>query len=287
MALQEWFNGFLTHRSWVRIRSKRPRLGTPRHCGGASSNQIPGCLQPRGKKPDGFKPPDRNRALETGNLPPRHTTFKPIHGILPTGIVPSLAPSPPFSSFLDETVFSAVYVAWFLSEMIGPRIGPGRRGRYGVKREGDRGSGFLINMGLFFSIAVGFAFGYAGISLLPHVFFYVGIAAMVLGILLRQWAIAVLGAFFSRKVMVLDDHRVVRTGPYRYVRHPSYAGALLTLAGVGLALTSWGATLVILVFSGFAYGYRIRVEEGFLVRELGPEYVAYMKETKRLIPFVL
>ncbi|TMI26766.1 isoprenylcysteine carboxylmethyltransferase family protein [Candidatus Bathyarchaeota archaeon] len=84
-----------------------------------------------------------------------------------------------------------------------------------------------------------------------------------------------------------EDHKVVNKGPYRLVRHPSYTGALITFIGLGLAVQSWGALLVLMVFFGMAYGYRIRIEEGALVSELGQDYMNYVKQTKRLIPYLI
>ncbi len=193
----------------------------------------------------------------------------------------------PFASATDAIVFYLVVLGWFLAEVFGPRLSARRSQGGTLRKRGDRGSGSVIRIGLYLTIAAAFGLAYAGVGGLPHALFYVGIAAMILGIAVRQWAIAVLGAYFSRSIRVLTVHRVVRTGPYRYVRHPSYTGAILTLVGLGLALTSMGATLVILAGAGLVYGYRIRVEETFLRRELGAEYVAYSKETKRLLPFLL
>ncbi len=199
----------------------------------------------------------------------------------------ALTPTSPFTSFLDEEIFFVVFFGWVLSELVGRLRAASLRGGAAVRTRGDRGSQLLIGVSLYVAVAAAFALGATGTASLPQPFFYIGIGAMVLGIVVRQWAIATLGAFFSANVRALEKHAVVRTGPYRYVRHPSYSGAILTLAGIGLAVMSWGAVVVILAAAAVAYGYRIRVEEAFLVRELGPKYVAYMKETKRLIPFLL
>jgi protein-S-isoprenylcysteine O-methyltransferase Ste14 len=110
---------------------------------------------------------------------------------------------------------------------------------------------------------------------------------MVLGIVIRQWAIAVLGRFFSRTVAVQEKQTVVENGPYRYVRHPSYTGALIFFVGFGLALQSWGAILALVPIFAVVYGYRMRVEEQVLISEFGEAYVSYSRRTKRLIPYVL
>ena len=144
----------------------------------------------------------------------------------------------------------------------------------------------VIFLGFFVAIPVVLSFGYSGLAGLPDWTFYPGIVLILLGVLVRQWAIAVLGRFFSLTVRVAEDHRVVDRGPYRLVRHPSYTGALIALVGLSLAVQSWGALLVVLIVFGAAFGYRIRVEERVLMSQLGDEYVSYVKRTKRLIPFL-
>ena len=110
---------------------------------------------------------------------------------------------------------------------------------------------------------------------------------MLLGIVIRQWAIAVLGRFFSQTLEVQEEQTVVEMGPYRYVRHPSYTGALIFFVGFGLALQSWGAVLVLMPIFAVVYGYRMYIEERFLTAELGDAYVSYSHRTKRLIPYVV
>ena len=151
----------------------------------------------------------------------------------------------------------------------------------------DRGSGALIIFTVLVSIIITLSLGYAGVGLLPDWVFYPGIFLMLLGVLVRQWAIAVLGRFFSLTVRVAEDHRVVVKGPYRLVRHPSYTGVLITFIGLALAVQSSGALLVLLAVFGVSYGYRMRVEERVLQSELGQDYAEYMKRTKRLIPFLI
>ena len=143
----------------------------------------------------------------------------------------------------------------------------------------DRGSGALIIFTVLVSIIIALSLGYAGVGPLPDWVFYPGIFLILLGVLVRQWAIAVLGRFFSLTVRVAEDHRVVVKGPYRLVRHPSYAGVLITFIGLALAVQSWGALLVLLTVFGVSYGYRMRVEERVLQSELGLDYAEYMKRT--------
>ena len=187
-----------------------------------------------------------------------------------------------------SAVFYAAYFAWILGELLGATLIP--RLRYGPRRgvRRDRGS-FLVNIiTLVFAISVDFFIAVRGIGgVLPVWTYYLGIVLLVLGIAIRQWAIAVLGRFFTLTVKIQKGQKVVEEGPYRLVRHPSYTGLLLSIIGIALGLQSWVALLINLVVFGVVFGYRIHVEEKALVSGIGEEYVAYSKRTKRLIPFVI
>jgi len=81
---------------------------------------------------------------------------------------------------------------------------------------------------------------------------------------------------------------VIEAGPYRFIRHPSYTGFLITLLGFGLSLTNnWLSLLVIMGCALIGFIYRIYVEERVLQAHLGQPYQEYMQRTKRLIPFLL
>jgi len=194
---------------------------------------------------------------------------------------------PVFASGLGLVLFDTAYFVWIASELFGAVLVPRLRRRGATRVERDRGSGPLIIFTVFVSIILAFSFGYTGIGELPDWTFYLGIFLMFLGILVRQWAIAVLGRFFSLTVRVAEDHRVVEKGPYRVVRHPSYTGVLITFIALGLAVQSWGALLVLLGVFSLSFGYRMRVEENALLSELGEDYASYMKRTKRLIPYLI
>ena len=113
-----------------------------------------------------------------------------------------------------------------------------------------------------------------------------GIVVFVLGAALRWWSIITLGRYFTADVEVRSAQAVVRTGPYRLVRHPSYTAILVMLLGLGLALTNWAGLVVLLAGGLIGLGYRVRVEERALVEALGQPYADYMRHTKRFIPFL-
>jgi protein-S-isoprenylcysteine O-methyltransferase Ste14 len=111
-----------------------------------------------------------------------------------------------------------------------------------------------------------------------------GVTVLILGVALRTWAILTLGRLCKFVVVIQDEHHVVDTGPYRFVRHPSYSGGLLALTGAGIALHSWLSILAAAGLPLLAILIRIAVEEARLVRDLGGDYRSYARRTKRLIP---
>lgn len=113
-----------------------------------------------------------------------------------------------------------------------------------------------------------------------------GLTLALAGVALRGWAILTLGRYFRREVTIEPGQAIIRRGPYRLLRHPSYAGLLLIYGGFGLALGSWvsAAVAALIMFAGMLP--RIRVEEQALERAFGPDYLSYANATARIIPYV-
>jgi protein-S-isoprenylcysteine O-methyltransferase len=154
----------------------------------------------------------------------------------------------------------------------------------------DRGSLRLlwIVITLAITTAVSLSGGRPGFVPIPHA--WIRAAALVLfagGLGLRWWAVITLGKFFTIDVATHDDHALVSTGPFRFVRHPSYTGLLLAFLGFGVSLGNAVSLLVLMVPIVATLAYRMRVEEAVLRRALGTSYEAYCARTKRLIPGVL
>ncbi|GAM48469.1 isoprenylcysteine carboxyl methyltransferase [Nocardia seriolae] len=112
----------------------------------------------------------------------------------------------------------------------------------------------------------------------------VGVTLMWLGLFLRGWAIAVLGKHFRTTVEVDADQPVITTGPYRWIRHPSYTGILLLTLGFGLAADNYLSLVLTTVIPAYALLRRITLEERTLVSTLGAPYETYRHTTKRLVP---
>ncbi len=106
----------------------------------------------------------------------------------------------------------------------------------------------------------------------------------VIGVGVAVWARVHLGRNWSPRPAVKEQHELVTSGPYAYVRHPIYTGLILMAFGTALTGSIWG--IGVLVAASLVFISRIGREEK-IMRELFPnEYPEYRKRTKRLVPFV-
>lgn len=113
----------------------------------------------------------------------------------------------------------------------------------------------------------------------------VGLLLTALGLSLAIAARITLAGNWSAAVEIKEDHALIRSGPYRYVRHPIYSGLLLAVLGSAIALDRWSALLAfVLIFASLWLKAR-HEEEG--LRQALPDYGAYARKTAALIPFLL
>ena len=116
--------------------------------------------------------------------------------------------------------------------------------------------------------------------------FAVGIMIMVAGVVLRGWSFYALGRYFTAVIKVSPDQPVVRDGPYRLLRHPSYAGGLLAEVGIAVTAANWVSVAVFVVAWVAIIAWRIHIEETALLSALGDRYRSYASHCKSLIPLV-
>ena len=176
----------------------------------------------------------------------------------------------PFSGApMYAAIFWSAFTLWILLELIAWRV---KRSGDSTKAR-DQGSLSLIAVLWWLGIALDFLLTF----LLPQAailwrrtswrrtsLFFVSISLMLAGIALRWYSINVLGKYFTFDVAIQSGHTLIEAGPYRFIRHPSYSGALLTLLGFGLALGNWAGLAASLRCLGLAYAYRIPLEEAAL-----------------------
>jgi protein-S-isoprenylcysteine O-methyltransferase Ste14 len=186
-------------------------------------------------------------------------------------------------------LLTVTWAAWIWLELVAvllPTVLDRLRGRSQAR---DAGSVFVLlgSVGVGFIAATRLArLDFGALPGPSEALLAAGLVAMWAGLALRAWSILHLRRFFNGLVVLQPDHRLVTTGPYRYLRHPSYSGALLAALGFGVALGHWTSLLALLVTWAIGIAYRIRVEEAALHDAFGAEYDAYRARTRRLVPLV-
>ncbi len=149
----------------------------------------------------------------------------------------------------------------------------------------DRGSSALIVAAYALAVAA-VSTHFLPTAELGRVAAWVGVAAGILGFVIRIWAMRVLGEFYTRRLVTTAHQHVVQAGPYRLVRHPGYLGSLLVWTGAAAASGNALCLGVVVLLLAIAYSYRIRTEERMLVEALGSAYEEYRSRSWRLVPFV-
>lgn len=162
------------------------------------------------------------------------------------------------------------------------------RSKSGTKSK-DRGSVFVIWLVCGFSVWLGISLAGSVPALnfpARHQFYLAGYALFLCGVAFRWYAIFYLGRFFTPDVAILHQHRLIDTGPYRFIRHPTYTGALVGAFGLTITLGNLVPLLVIFIPVTAVILWRIKIEEAALVEAFGDQYRSYMQRTNRLFPFI-
>lgn len=174
---------------------------------------------------------------------------------------------------------------WLGSEIILSRIKRSEPSSTGHDKSSLRILWTIITISVFIGVFLGKS-GIGSVQAGASIMLFFGIILMVVGLAVRWIAILTLRKYFTVDVAIREDHKVVTTGLYRYVRHPAYLGSLLSFLGLAISFSNWLAALVTFLPITGAFLYRIRVEEKALDAFLGEEYRQYCSSTKRLIPGV-
>lgn len=184
-------------------------------------------------------------------------------------------------------IFAALILVWACSELW---LGWKRRSDDRSRRR-DAGTLLLLLITVYACIGIALWLSHRASGRIDHpalrpALLWTGLALMAAGLALRFWAIRVLARFFTVDVNIQEGHELVRRGPYRWLRHPSYTGSLMTFLGFGLALGNAWSLLVVMAPVTVAFIWRMRVEERVLAEAFPSQYPEYARQTKRLIPFV-
>jgi len=116
--------------------------------------------------------------------------------------------------------------------------------------------------------------------------YLIGTAITAAGLGFSVWARVHLGRNWSGTVTLKEGHELIRSGPYRLVRHPIYTGLLLAFAGSALARGEWRGVLAFAITLA-ALWRKLRLEERWMEETFGEAYARYRAEVAALIPFVL
>ncbi len=116
--------------------------------------------------------------------------------------------------------------------------------------------------------------------------FWLGAVLVAAGLGFAIWARRHLAGYWSGTVTLKEDHRLIRTGPYGWVRHPIYTGILLALAGSVVTMDEWRGVVALALMAG-SFWHKLRIEESWLGAAFPEDYPRYRREVAALIPGVL
>jgi len=213
---------------------------------------------------------------------------KGLRGMIPLGmssalfvfvlVAGALRMSPGLDArFFVQAAAVCAYLAWLVAESLLVSV----REASLPDARGDRGSCELYALAQGAVVILALLLPGTGGGVLTGA---IGLALLVVGCGFRLGAIVTLGRFYSRRVRLLEDHRVVSTGPYRVVRHPAYLGTLVGHLGFALVFAHWAP---LLAWAGLFVPMvvrRILIEEPCLFELAG--YDEYARGRKRLVPRV-
>jgi protein-S-isoprenylcysteine O-methyltransferase Ste14 len=117
-------------------------------------------------------------------------------------------------------------------------------------------------------------------------FFAIGMALVVIGFIIRIYSILTLNQYFTYSVAKVENHKIISTGLYKFIRHPGYLGQFIIFMGISISMSNWLFILSMMIPVSLGYLYRIKVEEKFMTDQLGNDYKNYQEQTKKVIPMV-
>lgn len=163
-----------------------------------------------------------------------------------------------------------------------------QRSQSNVKTSWDKGSLWLLYGIITVSYALSFAIGATKIGrIYPwNTFFAIGMALFVIGFMVRVSSILTLKQYFTYSVAKVENHKIIATGLYKFIRHPGYLGQLIIFMGISISISNWLSILLMMIPVCLGYLYRIKVEEKFMTDQFGNDYKDYQERTKKIIPMI-
>lgn len=182
-------------------------------------------------------------------------------------------------------LFYITYFIWILSEILLNRL---MRSGKTDKKATDNHTELLLWITIITAITLA---TYVSLTTIHPIFSRngfetIGVVIILIGIVIRFIAIKQLGRFFTVDVTIRENHQLLQSGLYTYIRHPSYTGALLSFLGFGISLNNWLSLLLVFTPVLLMFIKRMNVEEHVLTQQFGQQYLTYISKTKRIIPMV-
>jgi protein-S-isoprenylcysteine O-methyltransferase Ste14 len=155
-----------------------------------------------------------------------------------------------------------------------------------ISKSGDKGSIWILVL----TISIGYWLSFfiastkTGRIYYWNTFFIIGFVLVAIGLIIRVISILTLKQQFTYTVTKIENHQIIDTGIYKYIRHPGYLGQLIIFFGIATSLSNWLSEILMIVPVLVGYLNRIRVEEKFMTQQMGQKYTEYQNRTKKLIP---
>jgi protein-S-isoprenylcysteine O-methyltransferase Ste14 len=115
--------------------------------------------------------------------------------------------------------------------------------------------------------------------------FALGAACGIISFYLRRGAIRALGKFWSLHVEIREQHQFINSGPFRWMRHPTYLSMVLELLAGALMLNAFLTLTIVLILFVPILCIRIRIEENALLEKFGDLYRSYQSRTPAIFPY--
>jgi len=184
-----------------------------------------------------------------------------------------------------EIIFAySILIGFFLLETF---LRQGTPARSFEKTESDRNSTYLIGLTFFVILILSIILNLLKIGTFRNKWLALsGLIIMGVGLIIRIYSMLTLNKFYTRTLILTDAHELVKTGLYRYIRHPGYFGTILIWCACGLAMQNKIIFVAAIILTSIAYYYRIENEEKMMTEKFGQGYLEYKKHSWRLLPFL-
>jgi protein-S-isoprenylcysteine O-methyltransferase Ste14 len=155
-----------------------------------------------------------------------------------------------------------------------------------ISKSGDKRSIWVLTFSISIGYWLSFIIASTKIGRIYHwdLLFTIGFILIFIGLILRLKSILTLKQQFTYTVTKIENHELIESGLYKYIRHPGYLGQLIIFLGISTSLSNWISVLLMIIPVSLGYIYRIKVEEKFMIENMGSKYIDYQKRTKKLIP---